>query len=258
MARPRPRYLLKERTRHGKTVWYVRKGNGPRIRIKGKYGSPEFIAEYEAAVRSEATRASKNAKDAQGSLAWLVARYRASAPWSELSVATRRQRENIFRHIIRSAGTFAFTAIERGDIVFWRDERAATPFAANNFLKTVCGLFRWACESQLLKADPTQGVKSVSAKTAGFHVWTEEEVQLFEKRWPIGTRERLALAVLLCTGLRRGDSASLRRVPASRATEIGGAKVACCLLWRTSSKFAFDPTLPFQAGWTYPPAPSAS
>jgi integrase len=32
-----------------------------------------------------------------------------------------------------------------------------------------------------------------------------------EARWPIGTRERLALAILLYTGLRRGDAAMLGR-----------------------------------------------
>jgi len=31
----------------------------------------------------------------------------------------------------------------------------------------------------------------------------------FEARWPIGTRERLALTILLYTGLRRGDAVSL-------------------------------------------------
>jgi hypothetical protein len=73
MARRRPPYLLKERTRHGKTDWYVRKGDGPRTRIKGDYGSPEFMAEYEAAIQGEAAKSPQKAKDAQGSLAWLIA-----------------------------------------------------------------------------------------------------------------------------------------------------------------------------------------
>ncbi|MGH6848471.1 MAG: tyrosine-type recombinase/integrase [Methylocella sp.] len=36
-------------------------------------------------------------------------------------------------------------------------------------------------------------------------------MERFEARWPIGTRERLAIAVLLYTGLRRGDAAMLGR-----------------------------------------------
>jgi hypothetical protein len=53
LPRPRPPYLLRERTRHGLTVWYVRKGDGPRIRIHGEYGSPEFLAEYFTAVQGD-------------------------------------------------------------------------------------------------------------------------------------------------------------------------------------------------------------
>ena len=33
MPRPALPHLHRERTRHGATVWYVRKGQGPRIRI---------------------------------------------------------------------------------------------------------------------------------------------------------------------------------------------------------------------------------
>ena len=211
MARRRPPYLLKESTRHGKTVWYVRKGDGPRTRIKGDYGSPEFMAEYEAAIRGEADRAPAKAKDAQGSLAWLIARYRDSAAWTALSMATRRQRENIFKHVIDSAGSFAFASIDKGDIAAGRDKRAKTPAQANNFLKAMRGLYQWGCEAQLVKTDPTQGVKGVPVKSEGFHVWTEDEIGRFEERWPIGTRERLALAILLYTGLRRGDAARVGR-----------------------------------------------
>ena len=45
----------------------------------------------------------------------------------------------------------------------------------------------------------------------GHHTWTDEEIARFETRWPIGTRERLALDLLLYTGLRRGDVVRLGR-----------------------------------------------
>ena len=46
MPRPRPPHLHRETNRHGKMVWYVRIGKGPRIRIKAVYGTPEFEAAY--------------------------------------------------------------------------------------------------------------------------------------------------------------------------------------------------------------------
>src|SRR5262249_46141740 len=45
----------------------------------------------------------------------------------------------------------------------------------------------------------------------GFAVWTEEDVAAYEARWPLGTRQRVWLAVLLYTGLRRGDAVRLGR-----------------------------------------------
>jgi integrase len=69
------------------------------------------------------------------------------------------------------------------------------------------GLFRWTLESGFATSDPTEGIKGSTPRTEGFHPWSEEEIECFEARWPIGTRERLALAILLYTGLRRGDAA---------------------------------------------------
>jgi len=43
------------------------------------------------------------------------------------------------------------------------------------------------------------------------HTWTEEELSTFEAYWPIGTRERLAYAVLLYTGQRGSDAVDIMR-----------------------------------------------
>jgi hypothetical protein len=102
MPRPRPPHLHREETRHGKAVWYVRVGKGPRVRLWAEYGTPEFAAEYQAAV-SGAPHPNKGAP-AVGTLAWLIARYRETTAWAGLSVATRRQRENIFKHVIEQPG----------------------------------------------------------------------------------------------------------------------------------------------------------
>jgi integrase len=86
-----------------------------------------------------------------------------------------------------------------------------TPNQANNFIKTMRGLFRWAVDMEHVTTDPTRDVKLLNVKTDGFHVWTDDEVLRFEKRWPTGTRERLAFDLLLLTGLRRGDAVRLGR-----------------------------------------------
>src|SRR5262245_17150864 len=102
MPKPRPPHLHREETRHGAVVWYVRKGHGSRRRLKGEYGSAGFWAEYRAALEG-APETAKSAKT--NSLAWALDRYRNSSSWAVLSNATRRQRENIFRTTIKTAGT---------------------------------------------------------------------------------------------------------------------------------------------------------
>jgi integrase len=93
-----------------------------------------------------------------------------------------------------------------------RDRRSATPAQARNFLDAMRGLFRWAMEAKHVKVDPTAGIKNPPrAKGDGFRAWTEEDVAKYEARWPIGTRQRVWLDVLLYTGLRRGDAVRLGR-----------------------------------------------
>jgi hypothetical protein len=156
MPRPRPPHLHRERTRHGRTAWYVRIGHGSRIRLRAEYGTPEFEAEYRAALEGRPP-ASRERAATMGSLAWLFDRYRETVAWSDLSLATRRQRENIMTGVLAQAGHEPVAAIKRAHIVAGRDRRAATPFQARHFLDAMRGLFRWALDAGHVKADPTIG-----------------------------------------------------------------------------------------------------
>jgi integrase len=208
MPRPRPPYLSREVTRHGKAVWYVRR-DGKRIRINAEYGTPEFGTEYQAALAG-----APKSKDAPGSgtLAWLIERYRETAAWQELSLATRKQRESILKQIIDSAGNKPISSITSFVVNAGRDRRAHSPHQARRFLDALRGLFRWTHDAQLVKVDPTAGIKNPAKKdNGGYRPWTEEDVAAYEFRWPIGTRQRVWLDVLLYTGLRRGDAVQLGR-----------------------------------------------
>jgi hypothetical protein len=50
MPRPRPPHLQRQVTRHGKVVWYVRLGRGPKVGVRAEFGTPKFDAEYQAAL----------------------------------------------------------------------------------------------------------------------------------------------------------------------------------------------------------------
>lgn len=233
MPRPRPPYLHRETNRHGATVWYVRKGQGPRIRIRAAFGTPEFDAEYQAALAGAPRQ--KRGEPEVGTLVWLLARYRETAEWAALSPATRRQRDNIFVHVRDAAGHHPATKVTQAQIINGKERRGGTPAQARNFLDAMRGLFRWAKKAGLVRIDPTAGVDNPPRKAGeGFVAWTEDHVAAYEARWPIGTRQRVWLDVLLYTGLRRGDAVRLgrqhvREGVAAIRTEKSGGKVEVTL-----------------------------
>jgi integrase len=128
------------------------------------------------------------------------------------TLATRRQRENIFTHVLETAGQQPFARITTAVIMAGRDRRANTPFQARHFLDAMRGLFRWAVKARLVKVDPTVGIDNPPRPTTeGFAPWTEEDIATYEARWPISTRQRVWLDVLVYTGLRRGDAVRFGR-----------------------------------------------
>lgn len=178
-----PPHLHHERTRHGRMVWYVRAGHGRRVRIAAAYDTPEFWAEYRAAIEGKAPAVPAGPK--AHTLAWALNLYRASSRWSALSPATRRQRENIFRIMIAAAGDRLLTKFEPSVILGIRERRADSPHAANNFLKALRPFFAWAADAKegggLLKSDPAAGVALLRGRNpAGYHTWSEEEVARYE------------------------------------------------------------------------------
>ncbi|WP_197031026.1 hypothetical protein [Methylobacterium sp. 10] len=144
----------------------------------------------------------------------MVDRYVNSAQWSEgLSGATRAQRHGLLQAMVAIAGNERLADINRRSIQEGMDRRKEKPHGANDWLKTMRGLFGWAVDREFIPADPTRGVTLLAGVNDrnGFHTWTDEEVARFEARWKLGTRERLALDLLLYTGLRRGDAARVGR-----------------------------------------------
>lgn len=208
MPRPRPLYLHRYVTRHGKVTWYVRLPGCKRVRIRAEYGTPGFDEAYRCAANGEEMPTKPRA--ATGSLQWLWERYRETDAWKHLSRATRRQRENIMVHVLKSIGVDPADSLTKKEIAASRDRRSGTPSQARNFLDCMRGLYGWAVEAEHVTTNPAIGVKNpAKASGEGFPVWTEEEVDQYHERWPLGTRQRVWIDVLLYTGLRRGDAVKL-------------------------------------------------
>jgi integrase len=91
------------------------------------------------------------------------------------------------------------------------NSKAATPFAQRNFLNTVHVMFHWAWKEGRIPDDPTLGVTREKVKTTGYRTFSEAEIARFEAKHPIGSKARLAFALLLYTGQRRGDVVKIGR-----------------------------------------------
>lgn len=202
MPRPRPPFLRRETTRHGRTVWYFRQGN-KRVRLPDQFGSDEFWQAYNDALAGRAQR--KRTGPESGTLAWLIARYRESAHYIGLKASTRYVRDGIMHGVAKESGHVAFVKITRKHIREALERRSATPHAANNFLIAMNAVFRWALDHEHVTVNPCEGVRPLAAKIEGHHTWTEDEVERYRQHHPIGTTARLALDLLLFTGLRRSD-----------------------------------------------------
>lgn len=216
MPRRLPPGCSEYRNRHGKFVIYYRAKGRRKIRLRSTPWTPEFMAEYEAAKGIVAPTQGVLARPTQpNTWSWLCLRYFAECTeYKLLDARTRHVRrqilESTFDETIRpdSDKRFADMPLARMDgraIEVLRDRKFATPEAANARLKAIRQVFRWGAAKGYAPSNPTREISYFKSASEGFHTWTLEEVQQFEERHPIGTKARLAFALLLYTGQRRSD-----------------------------------------------------
>jgi len=235
---PERRYLYADLSQRGQLRYYVQLRKGlPKIRIKGAFGTPEFEAEVDAAVkdqiaqhgvagdyvnaqkqRNEARPALPTTPPKPGTLRWYWTVYKQSDHWlGDLSVghagladSTRLQRTGLIEALLRDNGEKPFAVLTRKVI---KDEmKARTPSQSGNLLSAVRGMISWMIDEGHLDEDddPTIGLKSGKAKASresgGFLPWTEEDMARYRARWPLGTEARLMFDILHYTFLRLGDA----------------------------------------------------
>jgi integrase len=54
-------------------------------------------------------------------------------------------------------------------------------------------------------------VRFIRASSQGHHSWTQEEIEQFQRRHPLGSKPHLALMLMLLTGVRKSDAVRLGR-----------------------------------------------
>jgi integrase len=179
------------------------------------------MAEYEAA-KNTAEKAIKKSAPAIGTWRWLCVKYFSEcADYLLLDNRTKRVRRGILEATFDepiapgSPKFFRDLPLSRmtlDGVEVLRDRKLSVPDGANNRLKAIRAVFKWAVRKKGPEGKPlvphnlARDVSYLKGNNpSGYRTWTLDEVRQFEERHPIGGKARLAFALLLFTGQRRSD-----------------------------------------------------
>ena len=179
-----------------------------KIRLREEPGTLAFLDKYWAVVKGNATTETKTKKltpPEKGTLRWLCTQYFEAAEFKGLTLRTQYVRRRILDGICKHDGDKPYAQMEARHVRKRRDERAETPEAANALVKALRQLFNFALEYELAQRNPAKDVPYLKSGSDGYYSWTPDDVRAYETRHLVGSKARLALALLLYTGQRRSD-----------------------------------------------------
>jgi len=204
------------RDRHGKLRTRYRATGQPTRYFQNAPGSPEWIAELEA-FRKEARSPVAADHIGPGTIDDLVTRFLNSTAFKSGAPATQTKNRGIFdafraahgQRLVREA-TF-----EKMDKLI--AAKAEThPAAARNMRKQLRRLFEFSVRIGMRRDNPVEGIRLPTQKPgpdgeSGHHTWSEDEIAQFQAFHPLKDRARLAMELMLWTGVRRSDVVRLGR-----------------------------------------------
>ncbi len=184
--------------------------------------TPEFMSAYGNALASseELIKKAKGERPARsvqpvakvvpGSMAALIRQFKA-ARFPELGDVTRENYTRLLNRLERAAGPLPVAKITEADIQRLVDERAANHGieAGNSVRRIFRLLMAFAKERGYRKDNPAAEIrkkKPPKGKKRGWATLSEDDIAKFVKRWPLGTKQYLSLAILVCLGQRRTDT----------------------------------------------------
>lgn len=175
-------------------------------------GSKEFKAEYDKAfngvVGLDRVRA--------GTVNDLVARFYRSIEFMQTGQGwqkTLRQVIEPFREKYGAADVREFRRRDFNTIIAAKLEqkvikgkKVGGTHAAHRLRETLIRLWEFAVKEEMVERNYAKDSTPIKHKAKGFHTWTENDIKAYRERWPVGSRARLALELMLWTGMRRGNA----------------------------------------------------
>jgi integrase len=202
MSALRLRYVQAWVDHEGRVRRHFRKPGHPRVRLPGLPGSAEFMAAYQTALDGPiAVGAGRNRP---GSVSAAVALYCSALEFAALASGTQVMRRSILERFREQHGDKPLALLPKEYIAAVLSKMK--PHAARNWLGAIRALLQFAVKHGLCPQDATQAIKlPPRPKSDGYYTWNESDIAAFEAHHPIGSKARLAFALLLYTAQRRGD-----------------------------------------------------
>lgn len=212
MANLELKYVDTYRDRTGTLRRYFRKGGKRLGALPGEVGSGEFMTAY-AAFLAEKPAAAKRHVHAD-SLAKLIIDFYGSRLFTDRKPSTRQLYRYALDPVSRAHGhrsASRMTAENAEKIINKIGEKR--PGMGNLTRAVLRRVMQLAVKQKLRKDNPLHGTEPF--KVGEHHSWNDAELKQFEDKWRLGTRQRLAYALLLHTGQRVGDVCRMTRADVS-------------------------------------------
>jgi site-specific recombinase XerD len=185
---------------------------------------------YNAAVATTTVHEVGKTRSAPGVVSAAIASYYKDNRFTSLASGTQMSRRAILERFRADHGDKRLAGLQKQHVAAILG--AKKPFAARNWLKALRGLMQFAVATGLIDSDPTTAFEPAKAKAGSIHTWTEAEIEQFEQRHPVGSRARLAMALLLYTGQRATSCVWGRNISAVASWRLLNRKLALSLRFR--------------------------
>ncbi len=210
MAAFKVKYLKTYADRHGRLRSYYRRPGFPSVTLPGAPGSMAFALAYEAAAATARPPIGAE-RTAPGSFNAAIVAYYGSSAYQRITPRTQRTYRNVLERFRAEFGDMPLREMTPARLDRLLDRLSAKPGAQEGLRKVLRLVLKLAVRRGMLRTSPMDGLRLPRKPLKGFRAWTEDDAARFEARWPIGSRERLAFALLLYTAQRRSDVVRMGR-----------------------------------------------
>jgi integrase len=178
--------------------------------LPGRLGSAEFLAAYQDYI-SGSTAETKIDRSATGTFGGLIADYYQSIEYANLKRSSKRLYRYALEPLREQHGHRPVQTMTRDNLVGIIERLGArAPGMANLTRAVLQKMLKVALDRGRIASNPL--AQTLTAyKSGSHHTWTDAELAQFEARWPLGSRQRLAFALLFYTGQRTGDVVRMGR-----------------------------------------------